>query len=680
MKTAAALRQAPGLARSVLQARVLPLVLLVLANLAAGLLVYQDYGLAWDEPLFYQYADAIGYAYSIQERLSGGFDLERAYGPSSDHGMYGPAYLLLARPVVGLLGGLLPGKQSDLWHLVNFSFFQLSLFLFYGLARYWAGRWAALAAALFFAAQPVIWGFAWINPKDMPFMIFFMAAVYYGMKMVDRLGSLPLAAEPAPSQPTLPQPVRRFFASPRLAGPVRLLPALAAGLSALVVFLFVLQRPLESGIAGLVAVAYQAAPESLVGKVFSMLASQAGQVPLESYVHKSLVLFARLRLGLALLAVGLLPLAARVRWPGFYRAAVDKILAVLAPLPRLPEIWIRGRNLRPWLPGLLLGAGFLGLVSSIRVLGPLAGVLVGIYFLARFERRSWMDLSLYALVGLVFMYLTWPFLWPAPLARFWEVFSHMSNNPQILSVIFNGGKYFSDELPRVYLPLLLGITLTEPVGLLAGAGLLALAVRVLQRQVDWRTLLPLLLWFGVPFLYVVLTKPPMYDGYRHFLFILPPVFLLTAAAFEWVRRRMPLLWANALLVLVLAPGLVGILRTHPYQYTYFNSFVGGLGGAFRQYDTDFWLTCYREIMGKVNAGETDPVTLYVHRQPGIAREYAAPHIAVQQYEPEKGHLPAGSLLLLSSRTGIDTLFYPDQPAAYATGRDGAVFCLVRRIE
>jgi hypothetical protein len=55
-----------------------------LASLLAGMLVFRDFGLGWDEPLFYRYSDAVGYAYSIPAWLSGSFDLTQAYGPSAE--------------------------------------------------------------------------------------------------------------------------------------------------------------------------------------------------------------------------------------------------------------------------------------------------------------------------------------------------------------------------------------------------------------------------------------------------------------------------------------------------------------------------------------------------------------------------------------------------------------------
>jgi hypothetical protein len=686
MRISAAWLKSTSIPKFLPRVQALPLILLLAANLAVGLMTFQSYGLSWDEPLFYKYADSIGYAYSIQERLNGNFNLENAYGPSAtDHKTYGPAYLLLAKPIVSVLKIFSPARDSDLWHLVNFLTFQIGLLFFYGLARYWVDRWAAFAATFFFATQPIVWGFAWINPKDVPFMVFFLGAMFFGMKMVDRLVLLsrhPQADRTAGLEKEEFFPGSTLFVlSTRMARLLALLKVISAAVFVLTVMLFLFRQPLENIIAIFVQAIYQASPDSLGGRLFGFMARQAAQVPVESYIHKSLVLFARLRVALTLLAALLVPagLVALLR-PAWIPQIVQSLTRLLAPLPVSPQFWIKGRSLKALLPSLLLAAVFLGLLSSIRVLGPLAGLLVALYFWLRFERRAWLDLGFYVLTAFVVMLCTWPYLWEGPLVRLWEVARHMSSNPQILSIVFNGAEYPSNKLPSAYLPTLLGLTLTEPTWLFFGAGLLLVGKKIAARALDWRSVPPLLLWFFLPFVYVILTTPPMYDGYRHFLFILPPIFLVAGPVFQMIKQRIPAVWANGLLLLVLAPGLLGIFRSHPYQYTYFNTLIGGTGGAFRQYETDFWLTCYRQIMDQVNAMETEPVTLFVHRQPGIAREYAAAHIDVRQYDADKDETFPGSLLLLSSRTGVDYKVHINDPVVYQAGIDEAIFCLIRRVE
>ena len=147
--------------------------------------------MGWDEPLFYKYADAIPYAYSITERLSGDFNILKAYGPSeTDHMMYGPAYILTARPFVLLTMAITGSSDYSAWHLINFILFIIGVVFLYLLALKWMPRWAAFSAALLFATQPLLWGHAFINPKDIPFTVFFIIAFYTGYGMVEK-ASLP---------------------------------------------------------------------------------------------------------------------------------------------------------------------------------------------------------------------------------------------------------------------------------------------------------------------------------------------------------------------------------------------------------------------------------------------------------------------------------------------------------
>jgi len=299
-----------------------PLVLLLLINLAAGLLTYRDYGLSWDEPLFYDYADSIKLAYTPQA-FSPTFDFEQVYGPSaSDHKYYGPAYLLAARPVQQAVMAVFGADRASAWHLVNFLTFQAGLVFFYVLIRRWFDPWPAAAASAFFAWQPVMWGHAFVNPKDMPFMVFFIVAVTLGLWMVDSF--------------TVPDNKRRW------------------------------------------------------GLVF--------------------------------------------------------------------------------LAGIMLGA-----TAAVRVIGPLAGLVVFVYFILRKNWRALPAFLVYGLVSILIMFAAWPFLWADPYNRLLEVLHHMSYNPTQLAVLFMGQLYRAATLPRRYFPQMLGITLTEPTWFLFAAGL-ALAI------------------------------------------------------------------------------------------------------------------------------------------------------------------------------------------------------------
>jgi hypothetical protein len=119
-----------------------PIIILLIINLLIGIFTFQDYGYSWDEPLFYEYADALQYAYSPQNWFDENFDLQNAFGASaSDHANRGPAYIIIVYPIVSFLKLFLDNASA--WHLINFLTFQLGVYLFYRFASRFVETWSA---------------------------------------------------------------------------------------------------------------------------------------------------------------------------------------------------------------------------------------------------------------------------------------------------------------------------------------------------------------------------------------------------------------------------------------------------------------------------------------------------------------------------------------------------------
>ncbi len=100
--------------------------------------------------------------------------------------VYGPAYFMLADASSKMIQLLDPSLSAiTAWHFVYFFTFLTSILMLYLLSRRWMSKWAAFGAALLFASQPLIWGHSFMNPKDLPFMVFFLASIYFGLQMLD---------------------------------------------------------------------------------------------------------------------------------------------------------------------------------------------------------------------------------------------------------------------------------------------------------------------------------------------------------------------------------------------------------------------------------------------------------------------------------------------------------------
>jgi hypothetical protein len=200
----------------------------------------------------------------------------------------------------------------------------------------------------------------------------------------------------------------------------------------------------------------------------------------------------------------------------------------------------------------------------------------------------------------------------------------------------------------------------------------------LQNQIDWRAPLVLLGLFVLMVAYLLYNKPSVYDGFRHFLFITPPVFVFAGFSLQWLWEKLkPALWSAAISLLLL-PGLIGIVHLHPYEYSYYNLLTGGVGGAFRVYETEYWLTCYKEALEWTRANEPG-TTLHIQREFPLAKYYGRGLRLKDLGQETESEVQPGDLLLFQTRADLDLRSnYRKLPAEHVISRDGAEFCILKR--
>jgi hypothetical protein len=363
------------------------------------------------------------------------------------------------------------------------------------------------------------------------------------------------------------------------------------------------------------------------------------------------------------------------------------------------EAWLRRE--RPGPGATLLLGGALGAVAIVRPGGfPLllvwvaAGVCVAAVLLPR-GVRSTLSLRRAASAGVSFvaawilMVLPWPFAHGSPLFRPIEAMRVAASFTSVYPVLWNGTAVPSDAIPRTYLPWFLLIT-TPPIHLAFAAGGAFVALhRLRRRAADGLETALILMWLLVPVAAFVVLRPNVYDGVRHFLFLLPAVALLSAlgaaALSQAVPGRFRTVAAVAIGALFLLP-VKDLVSLHPYQTTYFNGIVGGVRGADGRYDTDYWLSSYRDAIEQVGrlAGPDRPVGVLVAGDFYIApwlSAYAAPNLRISLAEkrPAGDTLPEGfEYYVATRRFGFDAAF-PASPIVATVGRDGAVFTVIRGV-
>ena len=259
--------------------------------------------------------------------------------------------------------------------------------------------------------------------------------------------------------------------------------------------------------------------------------------------------------------------------------------------------------------GLMLGAA-----TGLRALGILligyAGVMIAlslpwsavangnVKFAMRYAFFSVARFLPALVLGYLIMIAAWPWAALDPLNPLRALFSFAHFHYDISTVVA-GEIYKMADVPWWYVPFYIAIKL--PIAIFAGVacvvGYLIMAAR--QHGVlkpSWKQTGTALLIFIVvfPVLCEAMTEGPAFTGMRHFLFVVPPLAVLSGVGFDWFftalapRRWLEISAAGALSA-VIAWNAIVLVRLHPYEYLYYNAFVGGLEGAARRYEMDYWV-------------------------------------------------------------------------------------------
>ena len=270
------------------------------------------------------------------------------------------------------------------------------------------------------------------------------------------------------------------------------------------------------------------------------------------------------------------------------------------PAPRAIDILAFGL-----LAGAALGVRSLGLLIFVYV-----GLTVAVYAPwlrhdragARVAVNSVLRVLPALMLAYLIMILAWPWAALSPLNPIRGLFAFSEFHYSIRTV-FAGHVYEMANVPRTYVP---GYVLIRvPLITLAGALMTMLSLLgqrfVQDSKRQYRDIALLSLTVIIPLACQVAFRGPAFTGIRHFLFLLPPLATLAGIAFSEILARLEMRrWlATGAIALMSACFLweaATLVRLHPYENLSYNSLVGGLNGAFRRYDLDYWFNSMPEAI------------------------------------------------------------------------------------
>jgi hypothetical protein len=518
----------------------------IIANLLIGLVIVPDFGVSTDEhmedlkaqPALAMYTGNISQD-PVQDFAQAGFIHDKYYGTANT---------VLIEFVEQYLFPNSNHSTRVVAHYCYFIYFQLAVLAMFSLASFFFNQWTSLAVALLFATQPLLIGHAFINPKDIPLLATFLLAVSAGFWMVRQWVETETSQVDLAQTPVSWPAQRRFL------------------VILLVLFVLLWSTPhLVDGLKLLVTYSYQTGDTSMLGRLFDAATSSGS---LEGYQILAQRYFFRV-----------------FRW---VILVVPTVLALM--FSRAEKQHLFDRKVTKFA---LLAASALGWALSTRSLAIAAGGLVGLYGILKLGRKALLPMTIYALTASLVSFISWPFLWLNGIKSYFQGLLYFSSFPWYGQVLFDGLYYPATELPWLYIPQLMAIQLTLPLVILAGAGFFLSLILLVKQKIEAYAWLLIYGWFVLPILYTVFGSPTLYNNFRQFLFVTPPLFLMAGLVIEWGKKMIGSKVLYAILVIgLIIPGVYWSARLHPLQYVYYNALVGNVAGAGERYQLDYYNVSY----------------------------------------------------------------------------------------
>jgi tetratricopeptide (TPR) repeat protein len=233
--------------------------------------------------------------------------------------------------------------------------------------------------------------------------------------------------------------------------------------------------------------------------------------------------------------------------------------------------------------------------------------------------------------------LLWPYALQGPIRNVLESYRVMAHFPDTFRQIFEGKVEWSDFMPWYYL--LKSMAITIPLLVITGFCLFFVFLKKVIRHDS------LILYFFIvftiffPVIFVVLEKSNLYSSWRQFIFLYPAIVLISATGFnllfDYLLKVKYSAWGIVVIIVLLSFHPVRfMIKNHKYSYIYYNQLVGGLNGAYGNYETDYyyvsqteaseWLIDYlkeRKDTGRIKIKATYSVNWLFRNHPGIETSY-----------------------------------------------------------
>lgn len=251
----------------------------------------------------------------------------------------------------------------------------------------------------------------------------------------------------------------------------------------------------------------------------------------------------------------------------------------------------------------------IGITINIRVAGillvPYLFIYVGILYMTKtFVTKEAINLKDYTkpvLIIAILGYLTGSLFWPYglknPLTNPLTALDEMSNFKINLSQIWEGEKVMSGALPGSYL--IKSFFITNSYALLAGILLFFAFLKSAAKSKHAHVIYFVAFTALFPLFYIIYKKSNVYHAWRHVLFIFPSLVVMASLGWSYFNNYIAGKWHKVgvglgIAAILLVEPVLFIIPTFPNTVTYHNQFVGGVEGAYGNYEVDYYYNSVKQ--------------------------------------------------------------------------------------
>ena len=201
-----------------------------------------------------------------------------------------------------------------------------------------------------------------------------------------------------------------------------------------------------------------------------------------------------------------------------------------------------------------------------------------------------------AIVGPLVFIASWPYLWHSTFTRIGGYLQfHFRHEHYPISYFHE--LYVAPPFPLHFPFVMSAITIPSPLWFLGVAGLVVAVREVVRRSVEATVIVAATL---IPIALIALPTSPIFGGVKHWFNAMPTLLIAAGTMLEAglrtlrvIRPKLPIegfRWLSvAVVVTILAPGVLGTASSHPNGIGYYNALVGGFrGGAELGMQRGFW--------------------------------------------------------------------------------------------